>query len=70
MSDKVYDFLSKFQRWLPAFGLFYLALSSIWNLPYGEQINQTVIALGTLLAATLEIATGIYNKKKERTDAD
>lgn len=64
MSDKLYDILNKIQRWLPALGIFYLALSTIWCLPYGDQINQTIVAIATLLATTLEIATGMYLKGK------
>lgn len=64
MSDKLYDILNKIQRWLPALGIFYLALSTIWGLPYGDQINQTIVAIATLLATTLEIATGMYLKSK------
>lgn len=64
MSDKLYDVLNKIQRWLPALGIFYLALSTIWGLPYGDQINQTIVAIATLLATTLEIATGVYLKVK------
>lgn len=60
--NKVYDILNKIQRWLPALGIFYLALCSIWHLPYGDQINNTVVAIATLLAATLEISTGVYHK--------
>jgi hypothetical protein len=61
-SNKLYDILSKIQRWLPAVGVLYLALCTIWNLPYGQQINNTIIAVATFLAATLEISTGIYHK--------
>lgn len=61
-SNKVYDILNKVQRWLPALGIFYLALCGIWHLPYGDQINNTVVAIATLLAATLEISTGVYHK--------
>ena len=60
--NKVYDILNKIQRWLPALGVLYLALCTIWNLPYGQQINNTIIALATFLAATLEISTGAYHK--------
>lgn len=68
MSDKVYDILNKIQRWLPLVGIFYLALSQIWNLPLGDQINQTIVAVATLLAGTLEIATVIYKQKTSKTE--
>lgn len=65
MSNKMYDVLNKLQRWLPALGLFYLALCNIWSLPFGNEINQTIVAIATLLGTTLEIANGIYQKNKE-----
>ena len=61
-SNTVYDILNKIQRWLPALGIFYLALCSIWHLPYGDQVNNTIVAIATFLAATLEISTGAYHK--------
>lgn len=65
MSDKIYDILNKIQRWLPALGIFYLAICNIWDLPFGNEINQTIVAIATLLATTLEIATGVYLSKKD-----
>lgn len=66
MSDKLYNFLNKLQRWLPAAGLFYLALCGIWELPLGNEVNETVVAVATLLATTLEISTGVYLRGKEK----
>lgn len=65
MSDKVYDILNKLQRWLPAVGVFYLCICNIWSLPFGDEINQTIVAIATLLATTLEIATGVYKAKNK-----
>ena len=62
MSNKTYDFLSKLQRWLPALAVFYMALCSIWNLPMGQEVRDTILAVATLLAATLEISTGKYHE--------
>lgn len=64
-SNKTYDILNKVQRWLPAGGIFYLALCQIWNFPFGEQVNNTIVAVATLLATTLEISNGQYLKDKE-----
>lgn len=64
MSDKLFDFLSKLQRWLPALGAFYLGLCQVWDMPWGDQINETIVLIAALLAATLEIATVRYNKKQ------
>lgn len=62
MSNKVYDILNKVQRWLPALAVFYLTISTIWDLPYGEPVRDTILAVATLLAATLEVSTAQYNK--------
>ncbi len=62
MTNKLYDILSKVQRWLPSLGLFYLALTKIWNLPFGSEVNDTVVAVATLLAATLEVSSARYYK--------
>lgn len=68
MSNKVYDVLNKIQRWLPSLGIFYLAMCQIWELPYGNEINETIVAIATLLATTLEIATSNYLKKGAEKD--
>ena len=65
LNDKAYDILNKIQRWIPALGVFYLALCQVWDFPFGEQINSTIIAVATLLATTLEIANGQYLKDKD-----
>lgn len=61
MSNSVYDILNKIQRWLPALAVFYLALCQIWGLPYGDEVNKTVLAISALMAATLEISTSSYH---------
>lgn len=72
MSNRLYDILSKIQRWLPALGVFYLALCKIWHLPWGGEVNDTIVAVATFLAATLEISSGRYYKAKreEHKEAD
>lgn len=62
MSNELYDILNKIQRWLPALAVFWMTISSIWNIPYGEPVRDTIIAIATLLAATLEVSTARYNK--------
>ena len=61
MRNSVYDILNKIQRWLPAIGIFYLALCQIWGFKYGDEVNKTILALAAFLAATLEISTGRYH---------
>ena len=64
MKDTVYDILSKVQRWLPSLGLFYVAIAKIWGLPWGSEINETIVAVATLLAATLEVSSARYYKEE------
>lgn len=62
MSNRVFDAL-KFvaQVVLPALGTLYFAISSIWGLPYGEQVVGTITALDCFLGAILGISTYQYN---------
>lgn len=67
MSNKTYDILKYIaQIVLPAIGTLYFALSSIWNLPYGEQIVGTITAVDAFLGALLRVSTAIYNKGEEK----
>ena len=66
MTNKVYDVLKWIALYLlPALGTLYFALSSIWGLPYGEQIVGTITAIDAFLGALLGISTKIYNSKGE-----
>lgn len=65
ISNKLYDILNKIQRWLPSVGIFYLALCQIWDLPFGDGINSTIIAVAAFMAATLEILDSNYHKNNE-----
>lgn len=64
MNDKTYDIM----KWiamilLPSIGTLYFALSSIWGLPYGEQIVGTITAGDTFLGACLGLSSKQYNKE-------
>ncbi len=64
MNDKTYDIM----KWiamilLPSIGTLYFALSSIWGLPYGEQIVGTITAVDTFLGACLGLSSKQYNKE-------
>lgn len=67
MSNKLYDIL-KFvaQIVLPALATLYFALSSIWGLPYGEQIVGTITAIDAFLGALLGVSTARYNKEQSQ----
>ena len=66
MSNKTYDML----KWvalivLPALATLYAVLSTIWGLPFGEQIPATITAVDAFLGALLGISTVRYNKESK-----
>lgn len=66
LSNEAYDILKWFaQVVLPAAGTAYFGLSSIWGLPYGEQIVGTLTVIDTFLGALLGISTVQYNKENK-----
>lgn len=63
LSNKSYDILKWIaQLLLPAMATLYLALASIWGLPYGEEIAGTISAVDVFLGVILSISTAQYNK--------
>lgn len=71
MNNKIYDILKYIaQIGLPALGTLYFSLSSIWGLPYGEQVVGTITAIDTFLGALLMISSAKYNNgvKSDRVD--
>lgn len=67
LPDKVYDVL----KWivmlvLPAIATFVVTLFGIWNIPYGEAISGTIMAINTLLGAVIGISNVSYNKNKNK----
>lgn len=66
LNNKVYDILKYIaQIVLPSIATLYLALAGIWNLPFGEQVSGTIMAIDTFLGVLLGIASANYNKNKE-----
>ena len=64
LTNKVYDILKWVAQYLlPALGTLYFALSSIWGLPYGEQIVGTITAIDAFLGALLGVSTAQYKKR-------
>ena len=64
LSNKTYDILKWIaQIVLPALGTLYFALSTIWGLPYGEQIVGTITAIDAFMGALLGISAHNYNKE-------
>jgi len=63
MNNKLYDFL----KWvailfLPALSTLISVVFKIWNIPYGDEIAQTITALGVFLGAILGISSIQYKK--------
>ena len=62
-NEKTYDVLKYIALVvLPALATLYFALSSIWGLPYGEQVVGTITAIDTFLGALLRISNNKYNE--------
>ena len=67
MSDKLYDVL----KWvamlfLPALAVLVRTVFAIWNIPYGEEISMTIVAINAFLAACLGISSANYRKENEK----
>jgi hypothetical protein len=63
LSNKTYDILVYVaQIVLPALATLYFALSQIWNLPYGAEIEGTIIAIDTFLGALLKLSSYRYQQ--------
>lgn len=63
MNNKLYDFL----KWvailfLPALSTLIAVVFKIWDIPYGNEIAQTITALATFLGAILGISSIQYKK--------
>ena len=63
LNDKLYDCL----KWiaillLPSLATLVAVIFKIWNLPYGNEIAQTITALATFLGAILGISSVQYKR--------
>lgn len=48
---------------LPALATLVKVIFTIWNLPYGNEISATIVAINTFLGAILGISNLNYNKE-------
>lgn len=65
MSNKTFDrlrFLAEVG--IPAAVTLILAITQIWNLPYGQQIGATLAACGTFIGALVGIQRNNYQSMK------
>jgi hypothetical protein len=66
MNDKLYDIL----KWvailfLPALAILIKTVFAIWQIPLGDQISATIIALQVFLGAILGVSSLNYNKEQK-----
>lgn len=66
INDHVYDVL----KWvamlfLPALAVLVKTVFAAWNIPYGDEISTTIMALDAFLGGILGISTIQYNKGAE-----
>lgn len=71
MSDKTFNFLRFCAEILiTAIGTFYKVIAEIWELPHGEAVLATCVALSTLIGVITEWQRQNYNKSKENEDGN
>lgn len=66
LPDSVYDVL----KWLSlvffdAFGLLYKTLANVWQLPYGEQVFETCVAISVFIGALIGVSCVQYYKENK-----
>ena len=66
LNDKVYDVL----KWvamlfLPALAVLVKTVFAVWQIPYGDEISTTIMALDAFLGAIIGISTIGYKKDVE-----
>lgn len=69
MSDKTYDWLKQIALViLPGVATLYGVFAATWNLPYGDQVVSSIVALDTFLGLWVTVIARIYNKSDARFD--
>ena len=69
INSKVYDVMKYITMVvLPAVTTLWLAVGSIWHLPYVEPIGATLSAITVFLGAILGISTSLYNIREQSKD--
>lgn len=69
LSNTVYDRLNQLALVvLPAIGAFYFGLSTIWGLPYGEQVVGTCTVAALFVGSLVKISNKSYNKSDAKYD--
>ena len=69
MKDSVYDKMKWVAMFfLPALAILVKTVFAIWNLPFGEEISATIVAVNAFLGACLGISTIQYQKGVGKDD--
>lgn len=64
MSNKTYNFIRFLAEiGITAIGTFYKVVAEIWDLPHGEAVLATCVALSTLVGVWTEFQRQSYNKQ-------
>ena len=65
MTDRTFNFIRFLAEiGITAIGTFYKVIAEIWDLPYGEAVLATCVALSTLIGVFVEYNRAQYNKAK------
>ena len=65
LSDRTFNFIRFLAEvGITAGGTFYKVIAEIWDLPYGEAVLATCVALSTLIGVFVEYNRAQYNKAK------
>lgn len=69
INDKVYTVLKYITMIvLPAITTLWIAIGSIWHLPYVEPVGATLSAITVFMGSILGISTSLYNIREQRKD--
>ena len=63
MSNKTYDTIKILALLILPIGALIATVGSIWGIPYGEQIQQTCIALDTFAGVIVTIAKAKWDEQ-------
>jgi hypothetical protein len=66
LSNKAYDVLKWVTMFfLPALAVFYPTIAGIWGLPFGEQVQNTLIATVAFLGVLLQLSSASYKAENK-----
>lgn len=70
-SNRTFDILKWIAMFfLPALAILVKTVFAIWNIPYGEEISATIVAINAFLGACLGISSISYQKDQKEKRAN